>query len=107
MIENDRFHKPNKLDVQFELENGVVVSKLYNDSWTPKSAFYEFARTVLGREPAESINLDELEGKPCRVSICHDETDSGDIWERVDRVLKAREPREAGWFGENPDSIAG
>jgi hypothetical protein len=63
---------------------------MYNDSWTQKSRIYELAHLLLGEEPPRKMNLGDLIGKRCQVIITHNEKDSGDIWERVESVLKAK-----------------
>ena len=81
-----RFGVRDQIVVKFDV-NGTSVRKPYNRSLHPKSALYELIFELVG-DVGKEFDVAELEGKPCRVTIVHRTTDSGDVWENVDRVMK-------------------
>jgi hypothetical protein len=81
-----RFGVRDQIVVTFDVD-GTSVKKRYNKSLHPKSALYELI-FELGGDVGKEFDVAELEGKQCRVTIIHRMTDTGDVWENVDRVMK-------------------
>ena len=81
-----RFGVRDQIVVTFEVD-GISVRKRYNRSLHPKSFLYELIFELAG-DVGKEFEATELEGKPCRVTIVHRTTDTGDVWENVDRVMK-------------------
>jgi hypothetical protein len=72
--------------------NGVVVRKRYTKSLFPKSNLYKLITTLDGDNfDGENYDVDNLVDKPCRVVITHSiNEETGDVWERIETVLKPR-----------------
>lgn len=81
-----RFGVRDQIVVTFDVD-GTSVRKRYNKSLHPKSALYGLIFELAG-DLGENFDVAELEDKPCRVTIVHRMTETGDVWENVDRVMK-------------------
>jgi len=81
-----RFGVRDQIVVKFDVD-GISVRKRYNRSLHPKSSLHELICELAG-DVGNEFDVAELEGKPCRVTIVHRTTDTGDVWENVDRVMK-------------------
>jgi hypothetical protein len=81
-----RFGVRDQIVVAFDVD-GTGVRKRYNRSLHPKSSLYELIFELAG-DVGNEFDVAELEGKPCRVTVVHRMTDTGDVWENIDRVMK-------------------
>jgi hypothetical protein len=77
----------DKILVTFDV-NGVVLRRRYNKSLYPTSNLFVLINELTG-EPGEEFDVVTLVDMPCRVLISHRETDTGDVWENIEKVTKS------------------
>ncbi len=86
----------DKIDITFKVDGETSIRRSYNDSLHPKSSLYALIREVMGHEPPEEYDLEELVGKTCTVTVVHREDAAGNVWENIDRVKKGTRSTVAG-----------
>jgi len=76
--------------------NGVEVRRRYNKTFSPNGALYKLVDILKPGEVPMMFELADLVGTSCRVMIELNTTESGDVWENVVKVVKAKpKPVEA------------
>jgi len=77
------------LYITYDVE-GVEVRRRYNKSFSPNSSIYKLVDELKPGEVPMIFDIADLVGTPCRVMIELNTADSGDVWENVVKVLKAK-----------------
>jgi hypothetical protein len=78
----------DKIVITFKVDGETPIKRPYNDSLHPKSSLYALIREVMGHEPPQEYDLEELVGKTCTVAVVHREDATGNVWENIDRVKR-------------------
>jgi hypothetical protein len=63
-----------------------AISKTYTASWATKSHLYNDIRPWYGKEVDEDIDLSEMIGKPCMLTIVNNKSSNGKIYSNVQSV---------------------
>ena len=87
----------NGIATQFGLKDKIVVTykvgdaeikRSYNKSLHPSSTLYGLIMELKGSLSGSQFDVETLKGTKCRIVVLHRTTETGDIWENVDRVMK-------------------
>ena len=84
-----------QLEWQFQIEDGTTFKSWCSQSLSPKSKLYSWARALLGGEVPETLDTDDLIGKPCRISLLLRPRDDGTEYNKVDAVLAPKPGQKA------------
>lgn len=75
----------DRATIEFEV-GGTYLKLRCTLSLNPKSKLYGVIAELAGGAPGEEYDLEDLVGLRCRVLVSHYESDSGDVWENIDKV---------------------
>ena len=83
-----------QLEWEFALDPEGTMKAWTSQAYSPKSKLFAWARAILGEAP-ETLDTDDLIGKPVRLSILSKARDDGSEFNKVDAVLAPRAGQKA------------
>jgi len=81
-----------KLDYKDSQGNQFVMKRLISEKLSAKSKLFELVNAIDGKKPSKEshpkgIIISSLEGSKCRVVISHTQSQTGNVWARVETFL--------------------
>ena len=83
-----------QLEWKFALDPEGAMKAWTSQAYSPKSKLFAWARAILGEAP-ETLDTDDLIGKPVRLSVLTKTHDDGSEYNKVDAVLAPRAGQKA------------